>query len=477
MTSDVNGKYGCYIGGEFRCRDKTFTVDNPATGEPLSEVAEGGREGIDSALTAAKAALSEWQQMDPQERGRILRSVGDAVRADVDRLARIETAETGRPLSQSQHMIESAAKYFEYYAGLTDKIQGETVPLGEGYLDYTLHEPLGVVGQIIPWNAPTTLASRGIAPALACGNTVVAKPAPEAPITVLELTRLANAAGLPDGVWNAVPGDGAETGAGLTDDDRVDKVVFTGSTATGRIVAKAAMDDFTPVGLETGGKSPSIVFPEADVRQAADDTLAVFNNAGQVCFATTRVFVHEDIYDEFIDYLVPAVEDLTIGPGKEDPDVGPLITEAARDSVDEYVDGALEDGGRLLVGGEIPLNRGHFYAPTVVDSVADDAPISCDEVFGPVLTVYEFSTEEEVVRRANDTNYGLYATVWTGGLSRAHRVASELDAGNVTVNEFPVTAPQAPFGGYKESGLGREKGIQAIEEYTQLKNVIVSLDT
>lgn len=476
MSQQPYGEYGYYVGGEFRGADETFDVFDPSTNEPIATVAEGSQDGIQQALSEAEAALPAWQEMDPSERGRVLRSAADAIRDRDEELARLETAETGRPLSESRLFINGASKYFDYYAGLTDKIEGESIPLGEGYLDYTRREPLGVTGQIIPWNVPSLLSLRGIAPALACGNGVVAKPAPEAPLTVLEMTRITNEAGLPDGVWNTVPGDGATTGAALTESERVDKVVFTGSAKTAKTVMESAADTLTPVSLETGGKSPSIIFPDADLDVAIEDTLKVFNNSGQVCFATTRVFAHEDVYDEFAERIAVATDELTVGPGSENPDVGPLITREARDTAAAYVEDAVEDGGRLLAGGKIPREEGNFYAPTVIDNVSDDAPISCEEVFGPVFTLHEFAEEDEVIRRANDTRYGLYATVWTENLSRAHQVAGEIEAGTVTINEFPVIAPQAPFGGYKESGLGREKGVQAIEEYTQIKNVIVSLD-
>lgn len=477
MVDGRLGEYGAFIDGRYRDPTETFPVRDPATNQPIASIAEGGREGIDEALDAAEGALPEWQATDPSERGRILRDAADAIREHADRLAGIATAEVGRPISQSGFLVSGAAEYFDYFAGVTDKIEGETVPLGEGYLDYTRPEPVGVTGQIIPWNAPSIMALRGIAPALACGNAVVAKPAPEAPLTILEMNRIAVEAGLPAGIWNTVPGDGPTTGASLAGSDRVDKAVFTGSVETAKEVMRDASDRLAPVGLETGGKSPSIVFPEGDLESAVEDTIRVFDNTGQVCFATTRVFVHGEVYDEFVDRVVTATEELTVGPGDEDPDVGPLITREARDAVAEYVESAVEHGeGRLLAGGEIPRDEGNFYAPTIVDNVPDDAPISREEVFGPLFTVYEFTDEQEVIRRANDTRYGLYATVWTENLSRAHRVASELEAGTVTINEFPVTAPQAPFGGYKRSGLGREKGLQAIEEYTELKNVIVSLD-
>lgn len=477
MSQRPHGEYGSYVDGAERASDETFEVRNPSTNDPVATVAEAGRDGVEAALSSAESALPAWRRMDAGERATLLREVADAIEDRADELGRLATAETGRPASQSRFLVANSAEYLRYYAGLTDKIEGRSVPLGEGYVDYTRLEPLGVTGHVVPWNAPAVLSLRGIAPALACGNCVVAKPAPEAPLTAIELARIANEAGIPDGVWNAVPGDGETTGAALTGSERVDKVVFTGSVETARTVMESAADNLTPVGLETGGKSPSIVFPDADLDAAVADAVGVFDLAGQVCFATTRLFVHEDVYDAFAERFATATRELTVGPGTEDPDVGPLVSREARDRVARYVTDAVEDGpGRLLAGGEIPRETGNFYAPTVVENVPDDAPLSRDEVFGPVCTLYEFSDEDEAIRRANDTRYGLYATVWTENVSRAHRVAHRLEAGTVSVNEYPVTPPQAPFGGYKESGIGREKGTQALREYTRLKNVVVSLD-
>jgi acyl-CoA reductase-like NAD-dependent aldehyde dehydrogenase len=468
---------GCFIDGETHETEPTFEVCNPGTNDVVATVSEGGPDGIERALDSATAALPAWKAYDPSDRGRVLRDVADALRDRSEDLARLGTAETGRPLGESKAFVASAIEYLDYYAGITDKIQGESIPLGEGYFDYTRREPIGVVGQIVPWNAPALLSLRGIAPALACGNAVLAKPAPEAPLVVLETTRIASEAGLPDGVWNTVPGDGERTGTALTAADRIDKIVFTGSVETATDVMQRAARTLTPVALETGGKSPSIVFPDADLDRAITDTLTVFVMAGQVCFATTRLFVHNDVYDEFTERLVEATEGLEVGPNSEDPDIGPLITPEARDRVAAFVEDAIsEEPGRVLVGGEIPRSDGNFYEPTVLADVPDDAPIACEEVFGPVVTVHAFEDEAEVLRRANDTRYGLYATVWTETLSRAHRVANGLEAGTVSVNEYPLNPPPAPFGGYKQSGIGREKGLQAIHEYTQLKNVAVSLD-
>lgn len=459
-----------------RGEQDVLNVTDPATNRLVASVVKSGDSGVDAAVSVASEAVEAWQGFDPAERGRVLRQIADRLRDETDRLARVETAETGRPISTSRHLVASAADYFDYYAGLTDKVEGETIPVPGDRLNYTVREPLGVTGHLVPWNASLLLGARSIAPAMASGNVVVAKPAPEAPLSLLAFERLAAAAGLPDGAVAVAPG-GAETGRALTRHEGVDGLVFTGSRETGKEVMRAAADNVTPVNLELGGKSPSLVFADADVTQAAEDTVGVFSNAGQVCYATTRIFVHEDVYGPFVDALVGLTESLTVGPGVADFDIGPLISRDARDRVAASVDEAVDDGATILAGGRIPedTDDGNFYEPTLLTDVDDDDPVAREELFGPVATVHEFSSEAEAIQRANDTEYGLYAALWTDSLDRAHRVAGELEAGTVSVNEYPATFPQAPFGGYKESGIGREKGQQALEHYTQLKDVTVQL--
>ncbi|MFB6097348.1 MAG: aldehyde dehydrogenase [Haloferacaceae archaeon] len=475
MDVDLPGT-GVYVDGEHRAGVERFPVLDPATNEELTTVAEAGAPGVDAAVASSERALAEWRDVDAGERREHLLALADAVREHSEWLARLETTEVGRPISQSRALVTGAARYFEYYAGLTDKVEGETIPVPGDYLDYTVREPLGVTGHLVPWNVSLKLGARSFAPALATGNTLVVKPAPEAPLSLLAFAELASEAGLPDGVLNVVPGDGPRTGAALTHDGRVRGLVFTGSRETGELVAKAAAEHVIPVALELGGKSPNVVFPDADLDRAAGDTLKAFMNAGQVCHAGTRVFVHDDVYDAFVADLVERTEAMEVGPGETDPDVGPLVTAEARDRVADAVDAAVADGARLLAGGHVPREGGNYYAPTLLDGVDDDAAISCEELFGPVLTLYRFGSEAEVIERANDTRYGLSAVVWTNDLSRAHRVAGAIEAGSVAVNEYPATFVEAPFGGYKESGLGREKGQQAIEHYTQLKNVAVRID-
>lgn len=467
---------GIYVDGEYREGIERFPVLDPATNEQLTTVAEAGAPGVDAAVASSREALADWRDVNPRERREYLLALAEAIRDNVEYLARLETAEHGRPLSQSRSLVTGSANYFEYYAGITDKIEGETIPVPGNYLDYTICEPLGVTGHLVPWNVSLKLGARSFAPALACGNTVVAKPSPEAPLSLLAFAKLASETGLPDGVFNVVPGDGPRTGAALTGDGRVRGLVFTGSRETGELIAKAAAERIVPVALELGGKSPNVVFPDADLDRAAEDTLKAFRNTGQVCHAGTRVFVHGAIYDNFVADLVERTEAMSVGPGEDDPDISPLITADAQRRVADAVDEAVANGARLHCGGYVPREEGNYYAPTLLDEVADDAFVSREELFGPVLTLYRFESETKVIERANDTRYGLSAVVWTNDLSRAHRVAGALEAGSVAINEYPATFVEAPFGGYKESGLGREKGQQAVEHYTQLKNVAVRID-
>lgn len=475
MTDDL-GAYDCFVDGGWWASGETFEVRDPATHERVATVSEGGPAGVDRAVSAAAAAAPEWRTTAPSERGRLLRDVAATIRAHADELARIETIENGRPLGLSKLLIDGAAGYFDYFAGVTDKLTGETIPVPGDRVDYTRREPLGVTGHVVPWNVSLKLGARSIAPALACGNTVVAKPSPEAPVSLVRFAELATEAGLPTGVVNVVPGDGPNTGAALVDHPDVSAVAFTGSRDTGKTVLRAAADRIVPVSAELGGKSPSIVFPDADLDRAVGGTVRSFANAGQVCYAPTRVFVHEAVYEPFVESLVGAVESMELGHGLDGVDLGPVITASARDRIERYVEEAVADGATVLTGGEVPREEGNFYAPTLLADVDDDAPIACDEVFGPVLTVHEFTGEDEAVRRANDTDYGLYAVVWTTDLARAHDLGNRIQAGTVVVNEFPATFPQAPFGGYKQSGLGREHGREALHHYTQVKNLIVNVE-
>jgi len=478
MAEPKLGTFGNHIGGEEWMNESTFTVENPATERIIAEVSHASESAIEEAIVAAEENSDEWADYDPVERSRLLSNIARHLESEAERLARIETLEMGRSLGASKAQAEKTAMYFDYYAGIADKIEGETIPIhGDStVLDYTLREPYGVTSHIIPWNASLVLAARSITPALAAGNTVVAKADENAPLSLLTLAELATEAGLPPGVFNVVTGGGGATGQGITDDGRVHHIDFTGSTETGAIVMETAASHITPVHLELGGKSPNIVFPDANLDQAVADSVKAFWNTGQTCFAPTRIFIHEDIYDEFTDRLVEKTEQIDIGPGIEGNTIGPLITGDAVDTVESYVDSAVQNGAELLTGGERLDRPGHFFEPTLVAGVDDDAPLSCEEVFGPVVSVYEFGDEAEAVQRANATEYGLYALVWTENLSRAHRMAEKLEAGTVLVNEYLFASQQSPSGGYKKSGIGRAKGQQALKNYTQLKNVVVSIE-
>ncbi|MFA1610943.1 aldehyde dehydrogenase family protein [Halobellus rubicundus] len=475
MSQERVAHRGMFVNGSYHQSDDTFDVEDPSTGEQIASVADAGPDGVDAALDSAGDAQAEWAAMDPIERGRILRDVARELEANVDELAELATQEIGRPLGQSKGLVGSAVDYVDYYAGMTDKIEGESIPVGETKQAFTRKEPIGISAQIVPWNAPVLLTFRGVAPALAAGNAVVVKPSPFAPGIILKLAEIASEAGLPDGLFNVVPGL-VETSQALTTDDRVDQITFTGSVSTGQIVGKTAIDQVVPTVLELGGKSPAVVFEDADLDAAVDGAMKAMTLVnGQVCFATTRIFVHKDVYDEFKRRYVDAVESIELGAGKDNPDLGPVISQDALEEIDGYVRAAVDDGATALTGGQPADRAGNFYEPTIIEGADDDAEISCEEVFGPVINIYEFSDEDEVIRRANDTEYGLYATVWTNTLDRAHRVANGIEAGSVMVNQYAGSRPQTPFGGYKKSGLGREKGMQAVEHYTQLKTVNVEI--
>ncbi len=480
MATETIDQYELLIDGELvpAASNDTLKTLNPATEDPIGDVAAGDAEDIDRAVESASDAFPAWRDTPPQERGRVLTAIADAIRKNADRLARIETQDNGKPLSQATTDVEDCARYFEYYAGIADKIHGDSIPLTTEYVDYTLREPLGVTGQIIPWNFPISLVGRTIAPALAAGNVAVAKPAEQTPLTALEVGKLALDAGLPPGVLNVVPGFGAEAGAALASHPAVNGVSFTGSVVTGQQVAKMAVDNVTPVHLELGGKSPNVVFPDADFETAIDNTItAIFGTAaGQVCSAGSRLLVHEEIHSEFVDALTTRATELSVGPGMEDHDVGPLVSADQYDKVRKYLDIGRDEAGEPVAGGEAPERSGYFIEPTIFDHVDNDMRIAQEEIFGPVLSVIEFSDEQEALELANDVDYGLVAGIFTSDVGRAHRFARDVRAGQVYINEWFAGGVETPFGGYKQSGFGREKGLEAIRSYTQLKNVCANID-
>jgi acyl-CoA reductase-like NAD-dependent aldehyde dehydrogenase len=472
-------EYELFINGEYTpaASAKTLTSVNPATEEPVASVAAGGERDINTAVGSARSAFEDWRIMDPAERGRLLSTLAGRIRDEKDRLAKLETCDNGKPLSQSRSDVEGCARYFEYYAGIADKIQGETIPLSGDYVDYTLKEPLGVTGQIIPWNLPINIFGRSVAPALAAGNVCVVKPAEQTPLTAVELAGLAAEVGFPEGVLNVVPGLGETAGAALSSHPDVDGLSFTGSVATGKQVAKSAAEHVTPVHLELGGKSPGVVFEDADLETAVESIITgIFaTNAGQVCSASSRALVHESLHEEFIDELLGRVAKLEVGPGMEDSDIGPLVSSEQLKRVRNYLELGYDEVGDPVIGGEVPDRTGYFVDPTVFDGVDIDTRVCQEEIFGPVLTVSTFTEEREAIKMANDVDYGLVAGVFTNNVARAHRFARDIKAGQIFVNEWFAGGVETPFGGFKQSGFGREKGLEAIEAYTQTKNVCANI--
>ncbi|MGE3831909.1 MAG: aldehyde dehydrogenase [Parvibaculaceae bacterium] len=453
---------------------------DPRNGQLIAPVADGDRRDVDLAVDAAGRAFPAWRDVRPIVRGRVLLRIAQKIRELSKELAALESLETGKPRWQALADIEVAALYFEFYGGLVNAVHGETIDLGASYHSFTRREPFGVVGVILPWNVPLNQAARGIAPALAVGNTVVAKPSEKTPTTLVKLAQFAvEECGLPAGVLNVVLGDGAKAGAALVGHPKVRKVAFTGSVRAGKEVGRIAAERIIPTTLELGGKSPNIIFEDADLAAAIPSSAWIFTfNAGQVCSAGTRCLVHESIHDAVVDGLVKEVSKLTVGP-EDDARIGPLTTKAQYEKVSGYYEVAAQEGVGVALGGKLPdsaaLKQGWFVTPTIYTNVNNDMRIAREEIFGPVVSVIPFKTEAEAIEIANDTEYGLVATIWTRDLSRALRVSSALEAGQVAVNECLAGGVETPFGGYKQSGHGREKGIEALHHYTQLKCVTIRI--
>ncbi|HET7035637.1 MAG TPA: aldehyde dehydrogenase family protein [Thermomicrobiaceae bacterium] len=478
-------EYRLIIGGELvpSATGETFETYNPATNEVIGVVPKAGIEDVERAVAAARDAFDHgpWGSMPPNERAARLRRLAGLLRERQEEIARLETTNCGKIIVESRGDVAASANCFDYYANLTGQIYGETIPMNGPLFDYTLREPVGVCGQIIPWNFPLLMAAWKLAPALATGNTIVLKPASATPITALLLGELCLEAGIPAGVVNVLTGPGALVGAAIAEHPGVDKVAFTGETETGRQILALAAGTIKKVSLELGGKSPNIVFPDADLDEAVNGSLfAIFTNAGQRCTARTRLFLHESIHDRFMSEFVAKAAQIRIGDPLEDAtQMGPVISPRQCERVLSFVERARGEGAALLLGGKRPtenvFKNGNFIEPTIFDQVRNDMTIAQQEVFGPVLSVIPFREESQVVELANNTIYGLAATIWTNDVKRAHRLAQNLRAGNVSINYPTVNPPEAPFGGYKQSGIGRELGRHAIELYTQVKNVVVNL--
>lgn len=463
---------------------KTFDDVNPSTGEVLARVAEGDETDIDRAVAAARTAFDDgpWPRMSGDPRARILRRIADIVECEAERLARLESQDNGRPIRETRAQAAILPRWYRYFAGWADKIQGETIPVEGPYLTYTRRVPLGVIGQITPWNHPLLIATKKVAPALAAGNAIVLKPSELAPLSVLEFGRICQEAGLPDGVLNIVPGFGPTAGQALCEHPGVDKLDVTGSTATGQAVARLAARTLKRVACELGGKAANIVFADADLDAAVHGALfAGFIGQGQTCIQGGRLFVQADIHDEFLGRFAERASRIRVGnPLQPETQMGPLISCAQRDKVQGYVAIGQAEGARLVLGGHPPadpaLASGFFYTPTVFAGVRSGMRIAQEEIFGPVVAVLRFTSEAEVICESNATPFGLGAAVWSRDVHRAHRVAHAMRAGVVWINDYHRIDPASPWGGFKLSGLGRENGLEAIRQYTDVQSIWVNLD-
>jgi len=472
-----------FIGGEWvePTSGEYFESTNPATREPLYQAARGNAADVARAVESAAATFEDprWRDLSPTRRGHLLRRLGDLIGENADELARMETQDNGKLLREMRAQLATLPEYYYYYAGLADKIHGDFLPTSDrSVLNYTSREPLGVVGAITPWNSPLTLTTSKLAPALCVGNTVVIKPSEYTSATVLRLAEIAVEAGFPPGAVNVVTGFGAEAGQALVDHPTLAKVSFTGSTATGSRIAANTASRFIGSTLELGGKSPNIVFEDANVANAAMGVVAgIFAAAGQTCIAGSRVFVQRALHDELLKLVTERAGSIRIGdPLQDSTELGPLAFEDQRDKVAGYVDLGRSEGARVLTGGR-PTDGGlggFFYEPTVLVDVDNSMRVVREEIFGPVAAIMPFDTEEEVVRLANDTEYGLAAGVWTSNLSRAHRMAARLEAGTIWVNTYRAMSPMSPRQGFKNSGVGVEHGTETIKEYTKLKSVWIN---
>jgi aldehyde dehydrogenase (NAD+) len=474
-----------FINGEWRdsASRQTLDVINPATEEVVASVPSADRADVDAAVSAARAALNgPWGQLAARERGRLLWRLGEKLLERADEVARLETLHNGKPIFESRQIeVPAAAECLQYYAGWADKIHGETVPVRGSYLTYTLREPVGVVAAIVPWNFPLLLTSWKVGPALACGNTVIIKPASQTPLTAIALAEIANEVGIPPGVINVITGPGSAVGQLLVEHPGIDKIAFTGDTSTGRQIMRGAAGTLKHITLELGGKSPNIVFPDADLDSAVRGaTTGIFYGKGEVCAAGSRLLVDRSIKDEFLEKVAARARKLSPGdPMDPKTRLGAVASRRQLETDLRYIDIAKQEGATLMAGGEradIGTGKGFFLQPTVFADVTPQMTIAREEIFGPVLAAIDFADVDEAIARANDSSYGLAAAVWTKDIKKAHYVARKLQAGTVWVNTYNVYDTAAPFGGYKQSGFGREMSVHALEHYTQVKSVWVDLN-
>ncbi|SEA91399.1 aldehyde dehydrogenase (NAD+) [Thalassobacillus cyri] len=475
---------GLYINGEYvkAVSGKTFDVIDPATEESFAQVSEAQAEDVDFAVKAARKAFDdgEWSKMKAFQRSRVIYKFADLLEENREELAQLEALDNGKPYQVAlTDDVDGSIEHFRYYAGFATKIQGKTTQVSPEYLNYTEHEPVGVVGQIIPWNFPLLMAAWKLGSALAVGCTVVIKPASETPLSLLYAAELFKEAGFPDGVVNIVPGSGREAGEAIVTHDLVDKVSFTGSTAVGKGVMKKSADQIKNVTLELGGKSPTIILEDANINEAIEGAFnGTMYNHGQNCSACTRVYVHRKHYDQVVKKLADYVSNVKLGPGMDsDTDMGPLVSAKQKQTVLEYIEKGKNEGARLVAGGEKAFDKGYFVKPTIFADVEDNMIIAREEIFGPVMSVFVFDSVEEVIKRANDSIYGLAASVWTENIKTGHYIARKLQAGTVWINDVGLEWETMPFGGYKQSGIGREMGgVYGLENYTEVKSVYVNIE-
>jgi phenylacetaldehyde dehydrogenase len=474
----INGKWVEAASG------KTFPTYNPATGEVLANVAEGDREDVDRAVKAARAAFETgpWSKMSPAARQKLMWKLADLIEKHAEEFAQLESLDNGKPLAIARVAdIPLTVEHLRYYAGWATKIEGNTIPLilapRNKFHAYTVREPIGVVGQIIPWNFPLLMAAWKLGPSLAAGCTSILKPAEQTPLTALRLGELIMEAGFPDGVVNIVPGYGETAGAAIAAHPDVDKVAFTGSTEVGRLIIQAAAGNLKKVSLELGGKSPNVVFDDADMEKVIPEaSSAIFFNHGQCCCAGSRLYVEKKSFDKVVEGVAKVAENIRVRPGFDpESDMGPLVSEEQMNRVCGYMEAGFKEGAKAAAGGKREGNRGYFVQPTVLVDTTENMKVVREEIFGPVVTAIPFSDPSEIVARANDTVYGLAAGVWTRDIKKAHATANRIKAGTVWINCYNVFDPSLPFGGYKQSGWGREMGHEVLEHYTEVKSVCAAL--